>query len=163
MKQDLIFMIDRSLSTYGFKEHILSFYRDILKHYQADEALVTICLFADEANVLCFRQPLNVASGLLMKEYYNDGSSAIFDSICSFVKEWDNYIGITHAIESNVRLFVITDKTDNASIANTYHNAAEILNTKRSFGWKSEFYDMQLNEFRIEELDLKGARNGSQQ
>ena len=169
MKQDLIFLIDRSLSVYGCKKSILEFYQNIMNSYDEDELLITLCLFSDNLDVLCMRQPHEVttsiyadsltedtSTSILEKEYYNDGSSAIFDSLCSFIEEWDRYIQLTSASENETQLFIITDKIDNASITNTYDDAVGKINIKLDHNWKMKLYDMQFNEFQIEDFNVKG-------
>lgn len=162
MKRDLIFLIDRSLSVYGCKKSILEFYQNIMNSYDEDELLITLCLFSDSLDVLCMRQPHEVTTSILEKEYYNDGSSAIFDSLCSFIEEWDRYIQLTSASENETQLFIITDKIDNASITNTYDDAVGKINIKLDHNWKMKLYDMQFNEFQIEDFNVKGEQHGNQ-
>jgi len=158
MKRDLIFLIDRSLSVYGSKKNILRFYRKIINSYSEDDLLITICLFSDRSETLCLRQPPEVTASILEKEYYNDGSSAIFDSLCSFIEDWDRYIQLTSASKTEAQLFIITDKVDNASTANTYDDAVSKINIKLEHNWQMKLYDMQFNEFQIEDFNVKGEK-----
>ena len=156
MAKDLIFIIDRSRSAYQRRDDVMKYFDQRISQVKDGDTLVTLALFDDKAEILCFRQPADIAAGLLRPSYYNIGNSSIYDGICDTIEEWDTYMKKTGGTIETADLCIITDGMDTGSVRNEFDDMEATLSKRKTEGWQVLMKDLNLNN--IEISALKTAR-----
>ncbi len=109
---DLIFLIDRSGSMYGFEEDTIGGFNSFIEKEKAKEGntRVTTILFDHGYDVLYKRKSIHDVKKLTRNEYFVRGSTALLDAIGRTITTLDK------EIDNKVLFVIMTDGMENSSV-----------------------------------------------
>lgn len=109
---DLIFLIDRSGSMYGFEEDTIGGFNSFIEKEKAKEGntRVTTILFDHGYDVLYKRKSIHDVKELTRNEYFVRGSTALLDAIGRTITTLDK------EIDNKVLFVIMTDGMENSSV-----------------------------------------------
>ncbi|MDO5811231.1 MAG: VWA domain-containing protein [Methanobrevibacter sp.] len=149
---DLIFLIDRSGSMYGFEEDTIGGFNSFIDNEKTknNSAKVTTILFDHEYQMLYKRMPIQDVKKLTRKEYSVRGSTALLDAIGKTIVTLDKEIG-------NKVLFVImTDGMENSSVE---FSKSQITSMIKNHSWEFLFIGADIDSYsQARNIGIKKSR-----
>ena len=146
MKKDLtelVFIVDRSGSMGGLESDTVGGINATLARNRAveGEAIVSIVLFDNEAEVLVDRAPIEDVKDLTTADYQVRGCTALLDCVgdsIRHIKRVQGYMPDEHKAE-HVIFVITTDGLENASKHHTYQDVKRAIEQCTEEGWEFIF------------------------
>lgn len=139
---ELVFILDRSGSMYYFIDDTIGGFNSMIEKYkqELEEAYITTVLFDDRYQILHNHINLKEINPITRKEYYTDGSTALYDALGRTINSVGERLFNTPEEERPEKvIFVInTDGYENASREFTRSKVKEMIEhqqTKYSWGF----------------------------
>lgn len=152
---DLIFLIDKSGSMYGFEDDTIGGFNAFIQKERAKEfnTKVTTILFDHEYEVLYKRKSIGDVCELTRNEYQVRGSTALLDAIGKTIVSFEKEI-------SNKVLFVIiTDGRENSSLE---FSKSQIRNMINSHKWEFIFLGADIDSYsEAKNIGIKKSRTAN--
>jgi uncharacterized protein YegL len=139
---ELVCLVDRSISMLERQEQVMQVHQSILEEYkkQGHKCFVTTCLFSDKAEVLYLHNEIAYVKPLTQREYYVDGSTALYDVMEDMIRRIEEGLEyIKEEVKKRIRMYVITDGVDNCSVKVLYDEFCQLVHQKQEEGWLMEF------------------------
>ena len=140
---ELVFIVDRSGSMGGLESDTIGGINATLaRNREAEgEAIVSIVLFDNVADVLVDRQPLAEVPDLTRDDYQVRGCTALLDAVGDSVKHIarvQGYMPDDHKAE-HVIFVITTDGLENASTRWSYDDVRRVIEQRTEEGWEFVF------------------------
>ncbi len=140
---ELVFIVDRSGSMAGLEDDTVGGINAVLARNRAaeGEAIVSIVLFDNEAEVLIDRAPLAEVSDLTRKDYWVRGCTALLDSLGGSIRHIGRVQGyLPEECRAEHVIFVVTtDGMENASRRYSYDEVKRMVEARTEEGWEFMF------------------------
>lgn len=145
----LICMIDKSISMKGQEKQVLKTYNSLIEEYKKfeEKCFVTTCLFAEKINMLCLQNEISFVKPLTEREYYIEGSTALFDAVKTTFSHVDECLDyLKDEIRKQINVYIITDGIDNGSVEMIREEFESLIQRKQEMGWKIRLIEPECGE-----------------
>lgn len=140
---EIVFMLDRSGSMSGLEDATISGFNEMLDKQKKvkGNALVSVVLFDDDAQVIYNRIPIHKVEPLNRKQYRTGGCTALLDALGSSI----NHIGRVHQMlggesPSHTIFIITTDGLENSSREYTYRKVRHLIQMEqKKYHWEFLF------------------------
>ena len=152
MKKDivkLICMIDKSISMKRREKQVLKTYNSLIEEYKRfeDKCFVTTCLFAEKINMLCLQNEISFVKPLTERDYYIEGSTALFDAVKTTFSHVDECLEyLKDEIRKQINVYIITDGIDNGSVEMIREEFESLIRSKKELGWNIKLIEPERGE-----------------
>lgn len=152
MKKDivkLICMIDKSISMKGREKQVLKTYNSLIEEYKRfeEKCFVTTCLFAEKINMLCLQNEISFVKPLTERDYYIEGSTALFDAVKTTFSHVDECLEyLKDEIRKQINVYIITDGIDNGSVEMIREEFESLIRSKKELGWNIKLIEPERGE-----------------
>lgn len=140
---ELVFIVDRSGSMVGLEDDTVGGINAVLaRNREAEgEAIVSIVLFDNEAEVLVDRVPLAEVRDLTREDYWVRGCTALLDSLGGSIRHIGRVQGyLPDEYRAEHMIFVVTtDGMENASTRYSYEEVKRMVEARTEEGWEFMF------------------------
>ena len=145
----VVCMIDRSISMKGQEKRVIETYNSLIDEYKKSEekCFVTTCLFAEKVNLLCLQNEISSMRPLTEREYYVEGSTALFDAVKTTFSHVDECLEyLKDEIRKQINVYIITDGIDNGSVEMIREEFESLIREKQELGWKIKLIEPECGE-----------------
>jgi hypothetical protein len=111
-----------------YKSEIIKALNILINNRKQSMCLFSLIAFSDSMHTIIYDKPINMVSELDEMAYFPNGRTALFDTIGSTIKMFEN--------RKNVCVLVITDGIDNKYTLYRRAEVSTIIKNKKSQGWK---------------------------
>ena len=143
---ELVMILDRSGSMSGLESDTIGGFNGMIAKQKQEEgegeALVSVLLFDDKAEVLYDRVPIDRVEEMTAKQYYVRGCTALLDALGGAI----HHISTVHKyarsedVPEKTIFMIITDGMENASRAYTYEKVRRMIERrKEKYHWEFLF------------------------
>lgn len=133
---DIVVLIDRSGSMADMEAETIGAFNAFLKDQKAveGEAVLTLVLFDNSEEVICYRKPLRDVKPLTSEIYYTRGSTSLYDCMGGLM------CAISYANQSDKAIFLIqSDGMENTSVNYSGSQIRKMIAEKEELGWDFQF------------------------
>jgi len=151
MKQEIVFILDRSGSMSGCETDTIGGYNSFLSKQQQEEgvAQVTTVLFDHDYELLHDAVDLQAVNPITAAEYFVRGNTALLDAV-------GRTIGRVKARADKAIFVIITDGFENASVEFNYARVRELITERMAAGWEFIYLGADLGN--LDDADRLGIR-----
>lgn len=141
---ELVMILDRSGSMHGLEADTIGGFNSMIEKQKKEEgeALVSVVLFDDEAELLYDRVPIEQVEPMTNRQYYVRGCTALLDAAGSSI----HHIANIHKyakdadVPEKTMFIIITDGLENASRHYTYEKVRRMIeHEKEKYHWEFLF------------------------
>lgn len=141
---EVVFILDKSGSMSGLETDTIGGFNSMIQKQkkEAGDALVSTVLFDDKYELLHYRKNIREIHPITDKEYYVEGTTALYDALGKTIKKIGKALSETEENErpSKVMFVIITDGMENASCEYSYNNIKEMVEHQKSkYSWEFIF------------------------
>lgn len=151
---ELVFILDRSGSMSGLEADTIGGFNSLIQKQKKEEgdALISVVLFDDQAEVLYDRVPLNRIEPMNDKQYFVRGCTALLDALGGAI----HHIGNVHKYareddRPEKTIFIITtDGMENSSHRYSYDKVKRMVERQREkYGWEFLFLGANMDAISV--------------
>lgn len=151
---ELVFILDRSGSMSGLEADTIGGFNSLIQKQKKEEgdALISVVLFDDQAEVLYDRVPLNRIEPMNDKQYFVRGCTALLDTLGGAI----HHIGNVHKYareddRPEKTIFIITtDGMENSSHRYSYDKVKRMVERQREkYGWEFLFLGANMDAISV--------------
>ena len=153
--REYVFLVDKSISMFGRESDVIRLLNRIFNGCEqgSECTYATLGLFSECLDIVYIHNEWQCVRPINQSLYYIEGGTALFDAVCEMCRRIeDNLKYIKENISKYVKIYVITDGIDNASVYNDSIMFKDEIEKRLNDGWKIDILTPEYKKIPIESL-----------